>query len=329
MKKLKFNLSSLIIFLFLYSLNTNAACIQNSNFKNIITNIPSRTYSIQYDDLATKDLELITIPYGGGNPLYTYSSSNGSCGLSYLHGRYLNGWVPNTNFIAPSNIPGIGISVKTGGPKWFNTSYGPSSGETQSWQVIDSQWSVLLKKTGQVTQSDFLKAGNVADFYQTNPAPHNSTWYLTTLNIPANTIRINVLSCSVKNNTTTYNVNMGDWFDTQFQNIGDTSTAVDIPITLTCMAGANIKATVTSSSGYIDENTGKIALSGTGQAIGIAIQLLDKNNTPIKLNIRNSLQDNVPAGDYLFNWKARYIKTSDVITPGSANATATVNIRYE
>ncbi|WP_449720030.1 fimbrial protein, partial [Actinomadura verrucosospora] len=59
------------------------------------------------------------------------------------------------------------------------------------------------------------------------------------------------------------------------------------------------------------------------------IQLLDKNNNPIKLNTKNSLQNNVPAGDYMFNWKARYIKTADNITPGTANASATVNIRYE
>ncbi|WP_265510932.1 fimbrial protein, partial [Providencia rustigianii] len=54
-----------------------------------------------------------------------------------------------------------------------------------------------------------------------------------------------------------------------------------------------------------------------------------KNNNPIKLNTKNSLQNNVPSGDYIFNWKAQYIKTANSITPGSANATATVNIRYE
>ncbi|MEX6175620.1 hypothetical protein AB6G03_01200 [Providencia hangzhouensis] len=31
----------------------------------------------------------------------------------------------------------------------------------------------------------------------------------------------------------------------------------------------------------------------------------------------------------MFDWKARYIKTADNITPGTANASATVNIRYE
>ena len=86
---------------------------------------------------------------------------------------------------------------------------------------------------------------------------------------------------------------MGTWYDTQFKNIGDVSKNVDIPITLSCAAGTNIKATVTSSAGYIDVNTGKLKLSGTNPATGIGIQLLDKNNNPIKLNTKNSLQNQV------------------------------------
>ncbi len=123
-------------------------------------------------------------------------------------------------------------------------------------------------------------------------------------------------------------INLGDWYDTQFPTVGSTSTNINIPITLNCMAGTNIKATVTSSK-YEDTATGKLALTGPDSATGVAIQLLDKNNNPIKLNTLNSLQNNVPAGDYMFDWKARYIKTADNITPGTANASATVNIRYE
>ena len=35
------------------------------------------------------------------------------------------------------------------------------------------------------------------------------------------------------------------------KNIGDVSKSVDVPITLNCAAGTNIKATVTSSAGYM------------------------------------------------------------------------------
>lgn len=39
--------------------------------------------------------------------------------------------------------------------------------------------------------------------------------------------------------------------------------------------------------------------------------------------------DSVPNGDYLFNWKARYIQTAPTMTPEVANSTAVVNILYE
>ncbi|WP_425415937.1 fimbrial protein [Providencia rettgeri] len=70
-------------------------------------------------------------------------------------------------------------------------------------------------------------------------------------------------------------------------------------------------------------------LSGTGSVTGIAIQLLNGSNNPIKLATKNNTIVNSAAGDVRINWKARYIKTAAKITPGKANSTATVNIRYE
>ncbi|WP_323086214.1 fimbrial protein [Providencia alcalifaciens] len=306
-----------------------SACIQNPGFNNIQAFVPARTFTVQYDDTSVRDLGSINITYLSAASTTTYSASNGECGNAYLNGTFVNNWSPNASNIAPSNISGVGITVATGGIGGnFNRRFGPPSAGTLGWVIYDTKWHITFKKTGQITSSNYIRSGMIARLTQTNATP-SSTWYLTALNMPANTVRINVLSCSLKNSQSVYNVELGDWYDTQFENIGDTSTSVDIPITLTCMAGANIKATVTSSAGYVDINTGKLALSGADKATGVAIQLLDKNSAPIKLNTKNSLQNNVPAGDYMFNWKARYIKTADKITPGSANTTATVNIRYE
>ncbi|HEC8327914.1 TPA: fimbrial protein [Providencia rettgeri] len=312
--------------IYLYSGYANAACTQNPNFNNIQVNIPSATYNIQYDDLTSRNLGQFSIRYLSGSTK-TYLDGT-TCGTSYLRGNFINNWVP-TNQIAPSNIPGIGLSVQAASIGDFNAVWGPSIPDPtrNPWEIHNVFWIVTIKKTGQVTTSNSIRSGLVARLTQTNNTP-GSTWNLTTLNMPANAIRINVLSCSLKNNQSTYNINMRDWYDTQFPNIGSTSTPVDIPITLTCAAGTNIKATVTSSK-YEDTATGKLGLTGANSAAGVAIQLLDKNNNPIKLNTKNSLQNNVPAGDYMFNWKARYIKTADNITPGTANASATVNIRYE
>lgn len=314
----------ILIITFLYSGYVTAACTLNPNLNNKIANIPNKVYNIQYDDTGTLNLESFNVSFSSSSQWVTSDSS--SCATSYLTGSFINSWTPNSNKIALSNISGIGITVSTAGIGNFNAVWDQNN---QNYNILTTHWTVTIKKLGQVTQSGVLRAGNVARLTATYRSPTNVTWNLTTLNMPANAIRINVLSCSLKNNQSVYNIELGDWYDTQFANMGDTSTAVDIPITLTCMSGANIKATITSSAGYVDINTGKLALSGADKATGVAIQLLDKNSVPIKLNTKNSLQNSVPAGDYMFNWKARYIKTADKITPGSANSTATVNIRYE
>ncbi|EJF7713492.1 MULTISPECIES: fimbrial protein [Providencia] len=311
---------------FVYSTYTQAACIQNPNLRNVVVNVPARTYSLQYDDTGARDLATIQVNFKS-SPINTYSGNDGRCGNAYLYAEYVNGWVPNGNKIAASNIPGISIQVKALEIGLLNTYGPPITSEPKHWRLDNPYWTITIKKTGQVTQGGNLKAGLVGKLTQHNPAPHNSTWNLTSLNIPAGAIKINVLKCSTK--ATSYNVNLGTWYDTQFKAIGSTSNSVNIPITLSCAAGTNLKVTVTSSAGYVDTNTGKIKLSGQGQATGVAIQLLDRNSTPIKLNSKFTLQNNVAGGDYIFNWKARYIKTANNITAGTANSTASVNIRYE
>ncbi|WP_369309572.1 fimbrial protein [Providencia rettgeri] len=326
MKKEIFNHKTLSLLILLNASFVNAACIQNPNLRNIVVNVPNHVFNIQYDDLGTRELATTRVNFKNA-PVNTFSGNNGQCGRSYLHGDYINGWVPNSNKIAATNIPGIGVRIKATQIGDLNVRYGPAIAGRLSWELPNPYWTITFIKTGQVTASNSLKAGIVSRLTQQNPAPHNSTWNISSLNIPSNAVRVNVLKCTTQ--STNYTVNLGSWYDTQFPSIGSFSNSYNIPITLNCAAGTNIKTTVTSSAGYVDTATGKIKLSGTGSATGIAIQLLDRNNTPIKLNTKNSLQNNVPGGNYSFNWKARYIKTASKITPGTANSTATINIRYE
>ncbi|HGF6561676.1 MULTISPECIES: fimbrial protein [Providencia] len=311
----------------LYSGYVSAACIQNPSFNNIQVNVPSRTLNIQYDDTTIKDLVTLTVPFGSQN-LTTYSGGNGVCGAASLYGNYINGWTPNSAKVANTNVSGIGVLVRSSGLGDFNMFYGTVQNGGMGWQIFNPSWTIIIKKTGLVNTNGSLKSGAIARLYQGNPSPHNTTWILSTFNMPANAIKINVLSCSLKNNKNTYDINMGDWYDTQFKNINDTQGTVAIPIALSCLSGTNIKVTVTSDT--IDNAAnGRLGLTGADKATGIAVQLLNNAGTPIVLNQKLTQQDNVAQGDYIFGWKARYIKTAATITPGTANANATVNIRYE
>ncbi|MEQ5726622.1 fimbrial protein [Providencia rettgeri] len=312
--------------LFLYSsYGYSAACAKNPNLNNRKEYIPAKTYTVQYDDNSTKTLDTIRLTYGAA-PLSITGNPSGC----YNIGLQLLNSPPITNSTISTSISGITFTAETAALKVSQPiSYWNNS--TTLAHINSPSWIIRVQKTGYVRTGGMLNSrtiGTLQGLGNENGANTRWAWNLTTAILPANTMKIIVLSCSLKNNQSTYNINLGDWYDTQFPNIGSNSTPVDIPITLTCAAGTNIKATVTSSK-YEDTATGKLGLTGPDSATGVAIQLLDKNNNPIKLNTTNSLQNNVPAGDYMFNWKARYIKTAANITPGTANASATVNIRYE
>ncbi|BBG60847.1 fimbrial protein [Providencia rustigianii] len=325
MNKIIYKLTLLFLCLFFYSYSSYAECIKGTYTAH--HNIPDRTIYVQYDNLLANDYVLARHYIEAFTDDYYFSMEYESdCG-GYLNLFYVNNWVANSSKIVPTNIPGVGVRIKFNNPSVPDYIPTKSITASGSWKLPGPVgWNIEILKTGTIASSGTIRSGQIVNLTQYNTK--TGTSFLGATLSFANNYRISVVNCSLKNNQSIYNINMKDWYDTQFPNIGSTSTPVNIPITLTCAAGTNIKATVTSTS-YVDTATGKLGLTGTNSATGIAIQLLDKNNNPIKLNTKNSLQNNVPSGDYIFNWKAQYIKTANSITPGSANATATVNIRYE
>ncbi|WP_272660423.1 fimbrial protein, partial [Providencia sp. PROV112] len=248
--------------------------MQNPTWRNIQKTIPNETINIQYDDTRSYQLKSISLPIYTG----TYNPTNGvgqDCGGNQV-GIYL---APVSNGMAVSGINGIGVKARINsfGPNTFFPVNGPYTATT--WTFTNPAWDIRIEKTGRVTSGGIISIRQLARFYQQNRKT-GTNFYISTVSFSTN-YRINVLSCSLKNSVPT--INLGDWYDTQFPSVGSTSTNINIPITLSCMAGTNIKAMVTSSK-YEDTATGKLGLTGTNTATGVAIQLLDKNNNPIKLN---------------------------------------------
>lgn len=302
--------------------------------------------TIPFDSTFTGDLETISansnVPLSlfvnnGGQDFNTQckglGSKNPNIGTIYMQTAYANGYTSQTPFA--TNISGVYQYVR------FPAIACPTCQTSKSFPYVGwlanssafgiehgspAKFTLTLVKTGPVTKSGYINSGIIATKSNRNDAAGPTYYKNATLSIKPNSIYINVLNCSLKQDT--YNIKLGDWNDTQFKNIGDTSSNIDIPITLSCAAGTNIKVNVTSDA--IDNaSTGKLSLTGPNKATGIAVQLLNNTSNPITLNTQWTQQDNAPEGDYIFGWKARYIKTSNTVTPGTANASATVNIRYE
>ncbi len=92
--------------------------------------------------------------------------------------------------------------------------------------------------------------------------------------------------------------------------------------------------TLRGTHGYakpdVTGDTSVLALNGQGTpgtADGVGIQML-YNNVPLQLNNRIVLKRSA-GGQETFPLVARYYQTRSVVRPGSANATATLNITYQ
>lgn len=323
LKKFAMLVSSIIVF---YSSTVNASCIKNPNFSGVNRTLPSATYTIQFDNTNSYTIDTLkTSSYVSTKTSLARLPNDVEC-RGQMRAYYLSPWSGRFSVDRVStNIPGIYLKVYARGAGWVPVS---SPIATTSYIMDPSfNWQVDIIKQGNVTQSTTINSGALAEIYQFNYV-NSSRFNVSTLYIPANGIRINVVNCSLKNNQNTYNINMGDWYDTQFKNINDTQGTTAIPIALSCLTGTNIKVTVTSDN--IDNAAnGRLGLTGADKATGIAVQLLNNAGTPIVLNQQFIQQNGVTQTDYIFGWKARYIKTAATITPGTANANATVNIRYE
>ncbi|WP_275076170.1 fimbrial protein [Providencia rettgeri] len=303
--------------------------------------------NVPFDSNFTGNLETIiatsSIPLGmyinnNGNdynsPCKGLSDTNSNIGKVFFQSLYANGQTSQTPL--QTNIPGISQYVRMVAihcPACMSSNQFPYSGTagvtygTPNTEV-PVYFSLTLQQTGKVIKSGYIDSGLIATKGNRNTAAGTTYHLNTTLTIQPNSIYINVLNCSL--NQSVYNINLGDWYDTQFKNIGNTSDMVDIPISLKCNPDTNINVTVKSTNGSSSPTAGWLNLATEeNSAKGIAVQLLDNNNNPITLDKKFNQANSVSEGDYIFNWKARYIKTADKITPGSANASATVNIRYE
>ncbi len=326
MKNSIYKLAVAIGYMLLYSEHAISACIKNPSFSGENKSLPGKVINIQYDDMEVKTLAtLVTSTFVSQPTSLAQQPSNIYCGAQ-MQAAYLSPWTSRlSGKMVSTNISGISLDI--------SVTYSPGmlpgkSTITPTSYILqpNDRWTVNILKRGQIKSGGYIDGGQIAEYFQLNTVINNR-FNISRLSIPTNGIRINVLSCSLKNTVPT--INLGDWYDTQFPTIGSTSNEVDIPITLSCLAGTNIKATINATSGIVNAAQGQLALSGSDTATGVAIQILDQNKTPVPLGSKITVRNNTTAGDYIFGWKARYIKTENQITPGTANATATVNIRYE
>lgn len=147
-------------------------------------------------------------------------------------------------------------------------------------------------------------------------------------------VTINVAGCSMTSNN--ISIPLGDVPVGQFTAPGTTAGEHDFTVGFKCNVGIN--APSVSLEGTQSAETGDrtvLALTDAGRedtATGVGVQIISGYTlTPLTLDGDNvSLNYPVTKGQTQnYEFKARYYQTRETVTPGIANATATLNITYQ
>ncbi|WP_370681379.1 fimbrial protein [Comamonas sp. GB3 AK4-5] len=141
---------------------------------------------------------------------------------------------------------------------------------------------------------------------------------------------INIAACETPNVT----VNMGKQQLSKFTGIGYSTPVVSFDVSINaCPAGSltKIQYQFIPVNAVIDANNGLLALSSTATATGIALQLKDSSDAPLKFNTQYTLTgyNSAAGGSYKVPLKAAYRQTAATVTPGSANAALTFTMTYQ
>ncbi|WBM72470.1 fimbrial protein [Buttiauxella sp. WJP83] len=124
-------------------------------------------------------------------------------------------------------------------------------------------------------------------------------------------------------------VPLNDVLVSNFSGTGTTAGDKNFNVPVLCNAPVNVSMNMTSA-GYISKPNAVLALTpGGNNATGIGIQLLFNGN-PVTFDNYFPVGNIINAGDTLnVPFVARYYQSGSSITPGTANATATVTMAYQ
>lgn len=151
-------------------------------------------------------------------------------------------------------------------------------------------------------------------------------------------------SCEIASESNNQIVSMGKVNKTSFSGTGSTSAAKEFDIKLTKCPATYTKAAITFDGTEASDGNGDLAVGNplndttpgdyTGAdgtpvaATGVAVRIYNRgDNSQVELH-KDSASVDITNGTAQIGFIARYIATSDTVTPGTANADAQFTIQY-
>ncbi|PHM69765.1 fimbrial protein [Xenorhabdus sp. KJ12.1] len=242
----------------------------------------------------------------------------------------------NYDAIYESGVPGIGIRINNWGPtgygidwfpRWSDNPFtcSPPQRASQPYYYCGETWGYLtvqLIKIAPTTGSGKIE-GRILTRARMGHSNIIHTFYLEQTNIITP-----IPSCSLTHKTTL--VNMGEVKTSEFRGMHSATRTKDFNLELDC--DANAKATMRldgrpAKNGYsniwaLDQDSDNVTARGVGLQIIFLNRFLSQGESIV-------LQPSDQVRHFSLPMQARYIQTEARVTPGKANATATITLTYQ
>jgi major type 1 subunit fimbrin (pilin) len=137
---------------------------------------------------------------------------------------------------------------------------------------------------------------------------------------------ITAVPCEIDTSATDSAVTMAKVFANDFTGVGTTTGTTNFKIALKNCGDTTNGATVTFTG--TTDSANPQALKTSGDATGVALQLIDDTGTPVSVGTASKAYA-IAEGSNTFNFAARYIATSATVGGGQANATALFALTYK
>jgi P pilus assembly protein, pilin FimA len=336
MKRINFNLSCLLVLLFI-SVNAYAGCTANS--ASAPTIVPPNL-TVQRDTpvgtmIGAQVMSGVDTPFTcvNDNPPITNQDlgirSSGTF-VTTIGGRR----------IYSTSLPGVGYSLgivsvnNCGGTSGWIDGTLAFPGNINSRLICRNLAGMLANQPPTVqTMIQYYKTGDITSG---TVNAQGLGAYLTRINgsifteVAVNTASFSVtaLACTVTNPSIV--VNMGTVVSRNFSGVGSSpsdGTTKNFDINLSCNPGTSVNLQIDGDAwsaplGVLNNGT------GTGFASGVGIQLLTSANSPFALGTPTAITNSASSNQSI-PLLAQYYQTDSTIAPGTVNITATFTLTYQ
>lgn len=321
MNNISLNKNTLLIILALFSLLMKASptWANCDVYKTFTSTVNFGTVVVGADTAVGETIATVTTTPSGQQ----YGGCDASGGQTYNAMDYAWGDANIGNHVYKTELKGIGLRISQNNIYFDNPTENDNFSPTyKNAGFYDKDgFHVELIKIGNEIQGGKLRTTQAA---HVKLGSASSTFsYALYLNM--GNAKIVAPSCTVS--TPTVNVNLGTWDTDDLTSIGAKTSNVAVPLQLNCGSNVQVNATIAATADTSQQGTMKIS-SGSGAASGVGIQMVDSYGSPLKLNSQ-FVASSSANGVITLPWYAHYIRTGSAVTPGSANAVATVTLNYQ